>query len=106
MNKKIFNKLVRDKIPQIIESKGEKAVYKILDDKDNLLKLNQKLLEEVNEYFQDGEIEELADVVEVIYGILKAKNTTLEEFNKIREAKKQARGGFDNKIFLQYTISD
>ena len=105
MAKKIFNKLVRDKIPQIIEDNGDKPFTKILTDEENLKQLNIKLTEEVNEYLTDNNIEELADIVEVIYGILKAKNVSLEEFEKIRLNKKEKRGGFENKVFLEYTIT-
>ena len=105
MAKKIFNKLVRDKIPQIIEDNGDKPFTKILTNEENLKQLNIKLTEEVNEYLTDNNIEELADIIEVIYGILKAKNVSLEEFEKIRLNKKEKRGGFENKVFLEYTIT-
>lgn len=105
MTKKIFNKLVRDKIPQIIESNGDKPFTKILSDEENLKQLNIKLTEEVNEYLNDNSVEELADIVEVIYGLLNVKNISIEEFEKIRLNKKNNRGGFENKVFLEYTIT-
>ena len=80
---KVYNKLVRDKIPEIISKDNRKAITKILNDEEYLNELNKKLKEEVNEYFEDNNLEELADIVEVIYGILNAKNVTLEEKDKI-----------------------
>ena len=97
-----YKKLVRDKIPQIIKSNGEKPVTRILDDEEYLKELNIKLREEVKEYLEDGNIEELADIVEVIYGILDAKKVTLEEFENIRRSKVEKRGAFKEKIFLDY----
>ena len=97
MPKKIFNKLVRDKIPQIIESNGDKPFTKTLSDEENLKQLNIKLTEEVNEYLTDNNVEELADIVEVIYGLLNAKNIPIEEFEKIRLNKKNNRGGSGNR---------
>ena len=106
--KKVFNKLVRDKIPQIIELNGSVPFCKTLTDEENLIELNKKLTEEINEYFSASEetcIEELADIVEVIYGLLKAKNVSIENFEKIRKEKKDKRGGFEEKVFLEYTLT-
>lgn len=87
---KIYNKLVRDNIPQIIKNNdNRKPIFKILDNEEYLDELNKKLQEEVNEYTEDNNIEELADIVEVIYGILNSKNVSIEEFEKIRIEKAQ-----------------
>ena len=103
---KVYNKLVRDKIPEIINADDRKAVTRILDDEEYLNELNKKLKEEVSEYFEDNNVEELADIVEVIYGILNAKNVKLEEFENIRQAKVDKRGAFQEKIFLEKVIED
>lgn len=103
---KTYNKLVRDKIPEIINSDNRKAVTRILDDEEYLNELNKKLREEVSEYLEDNNVEELADIVEVIYGILNAKNVKLEEFENIRQAKVDKRGAFKDKIFLEKIIED
>ncbi|MBP3596209.1 MAG: nucleoside triphosphate pyrophosphohydrolase [Clostridia bacterium] len=103
---KVYNKLVRDKIPEIISADSRKAVTRILDDKEYLNELNKKLEEEVSEYFEDNNVEELADIVEVIYGILNAKNIGLEEFENIRQSKVDKRGAFQEKIFLEKVIED
>ena len=99
---KTYNKLVRDKIPEIIESKpNKKCKTKILTDDEYLLALNKKLQEELKEYLESGEVEELADLQEVLLAILKVKNVSLEEFESIRLAKVDKRGAFDSKIFLE-----
>ena len=103
---KIYNKLVRDKIPEIINADDRKAVTRILNDEEYLNELNKKLKEEVSEYFEDNKVEELADIVEVIYGILNAKNVKLEEFENIRQSKVNKRGAFQEKIFLEKVIED
>ena len=96
-----YNKLVRDKIPAIIKGNGEKPVTRILGTEEYLSELNTKLQEEVNEYFADGNVEELADIVEVIYGLLDAKGVSVEEFEKIRVGKVEKRGAFKDRIFLE-----
>lgn len=98
---KVYNKLVRDKIPQIIEAAGKKHHTHILDDKAYLTSLNQKLQEELDEYLEDESVEELADMVEVIIAILNHKQVSLETFESIRKKKQEDRGAFDKKIFLR-----
>lgn len=98
---KEYNKLVRDKIVDIIEADGRKAEYRILDNVEFRNELNKKLQEEVHEYLDDNNVEELADIVEVIYGILNSMNVSIDDFEKIRLAKKEKRGSFDKKIFLE-----
>jgi len=100
---KIFNKLVRDKIPQIIESNNEICHVEILDEKTYLEKLNEKLQEEMREYLESGEIEELADLEEVLRAILKAKKVEHDDFEKIRIKKVEKRGAFEKRLFLKST---
>ena len=97
---KVFNKLVRDKIPQIIESNNEECEYAILSDKEFLEKLNEKLQEEMKEYLESGDVEELADLEEVLRAILDTKKVSLQEFEQIRSKKVEKRGAFKKKIFL------
>ena len=97
---KVFNKLVRDKIPEIINRNNEECNTRILDDKEYLQELNTKLQEEVKEYLESGEVEELADIEEVLRAILDAKKTSYNEFENIRLNKVNKRGAFKNKIFL------
>lgn len=99
---KTYNKLVRDKIPEIIKSNGAKSVNtKILNDQEYLTALNTKLQEEINEYLSSGEIEELADIEEVLRAILETKQTSYSDFEQIRQNKVNKRGAFKNKIFLE-----
>lgn len=103
---KVYNKLVRDRIPEIITKDNKKAITKTLNDEDYLTELNRKIQEEVKEYLESNNIEELADIVEVIYGILEAKNISFEEFENVRKSKVQKRGAFKEKIFLEKVIED
>ena len=98
----VYNKLVRDKIPSIIE-KNEGVVPKtrILETTEYLKELNIKLKEELNEYLESGDVEELADLEEVLRAVLDAKNVSYEEFEKIRNKKAEKRGAFKKRIFLE-----
>ncbi len=98
---KVYNKLVRDKIPQIIAEKNQSCKTRILNDEEYLNELNRKLQEEVCEYLQSGEVEEIADIEEVLRAILDAKNFDYDEFEKLRLKKVEKRGAFKKKIFLE-----
>lgn len=97
---KIYNKLVRDKIPNIILNNNETPITKILDDVEFLKELNIKLQEEMKEYLDSGDIEELADLEEVLRAIIDIKKVSYDEFEKIRKAKVEKRGAFKDKIYL------
>ena len=101
---KIYNKVVRDKIPDIIKKDSRKPITKILNDGEYKKELDKKLQEEVKEYLEDDNIEELADIVEVIYGILASKYISLEEFESVRKKKAEKRGAFKDKIFLEKVL--
>ncbi len=101
MEKKTYNKLVRDKIIEIIESKGQKAEYRFLNDEEYLKELHKKLFEEANEFVEEDDKEELADLLEVIYAIANVKKIDLAEVEKIRLQKRTKRGGFEKKIYLE-----
>lgn len=96
-----YKKLVRDKIPEIIKKNGEEPITRILDNEEYLKELNIKILEEVNEYLESGEIEELADIMEVIIGILNAKESSYETLENIRQDKVSKRGAFVKRIYLE-----
>ena len=97
---KEYNKLVRDNIPEIMVKNGAKPVDRVLTDEEYLRELNKKLLEEVNEYLDSGDILELADIEEVILAILDVKNVKREEFENKRKEKVLKRGAFKEKLFL------
>lgn len=101
-----YNKLIRDKIPEIIEKSGKKAAWETLDLKLYKQYLDKKLEEELQEYLECNNEEELADLVEVIYAILKYKQIDLQEFEQIRKNKEKERGGFDRRILLKEVIED
>lgn len=95
-----FNKLVRDKIPQMIEAQGEKPVTRTLGDGQYHAALEQKLLEEAAEYRESHELSELADILEVVFALCEADGHTLEELDAARREKREIRGGFAERVFL------
>jgi predicted house-cleaning noncanonical NTP pyrophosphatase (MazG superfamily) len=97
---KVYNKLVRDKIPEIIKADGNEYEIRTLNNEEYLSELNKKLGEELKEYYESGEVEELADIAEIIYAIAKHKGVDQQEFDSIRKKKAEKRGGFEEKIFL------
>jgi len=98
---KIYNKLVRDNIEKIMISNGAKPITRILSDEEYQKELDKKLLEEVKEYLESGEIEELADIEEVILAILNTKGQKKENLEEIRKNKVLKRGAFKKKLFLE-----
>lgn len=99
---KEYNKLVRDYIPQMIEENGNKALYHILSKEEYIEELDKKLNEEVMEYQQDKSLEEMADILEVLLAICKARGYSEEELENKRRVKANERGMFSNRIFLEY----
>ena len=99
----IHNKLVRDKIPEIIANNGRKAKYHVLSEEEYRAALDKKLLEEVEEYQVDKNLEEMSDILEVLYAICKAGGYTREDLEAVRKEKYQKRGGFERKLFLEYS---
>jgi len=96
-----YKKLVRDKIIDIIKANGENPKYYTLTENEYLQELNKKLFEEANEFFEAYSEEELADLLEVIYSIAKLKKINLKKVEQIRQEKKEARGGFEKRIYLE-----
>ena len=98
-----YNKLVRDKIPENINSEpGRKSKYRILNDKEYLNELNKKVIEEANEFIEENSIEELGDLMEVINAIMQFKNYKTEELYKVMKEKTDKKGAFNNRIYLEY----
>ena len=96
----VYNKLVRDKILEIIKVNGQKSTHKILTADEYAVELTKKLVEEVEEYKKDKNTDELADIMEVVYALARLQSCTAEEVEKIRAEKAEKRGGFEKKIFL------
>lgn len=92
-------KLVRDRIPDIIKSNGDVPITRILDKDEYLVELDKKLQEEVNEYLENNDLAELADVAEVIRAIIKARGSSYEAVEEIRKQKLVERGGFEKQIY-------
>lgn len=101
-----YNKLIRDNIPEIIENSGKKAVVEKLTDEEYIEALNSKLGEELKEYIENGKVEELADIVEVIYAILDYKRISIDEFHRIRQNKNNNRGAFGKRLKLVEVIQN
>ena len=97
----IYNKLVRDKIPEIISASGKTANCRILNKDEYLKALDRKLDEECAEYQSDKTVEELADILEVIFAIAWARGYSADELERVRTEKLNKRGGFKNRIFLE-----
>lgn len=99
-----YNKLVRDRIPEIIENDGKTCRIEILTDEEYIKKVDAKLDEELAEYHKDHNIEELADLMEVIYAAAIARGYSVEELEAVRKKKLQKRGVFVKKILLKEVI--
>lgn len=96
-----YNKLVRDKIPAIIEKDGKICTTEILSDEEYLKMLDAKLDEELAEYHKDQNMEELADLLEVIYAVAGARGYSIAELEQVRLEKAEQRGAFKEKIILK-----
>ena len=99
--KKIYNKLVRDCIPEIIESSGKYCEIEILNDNEYLKEIDKKLDEELAEYHKDQNLEELADLLELIYTAARARGYSVEQLESVRAKKAKERGAFNSRIFLK-----
>ena len=100
----IYNKLVRDRIPEIIEKAGKTYTSRILTQDEYIEALRKKSHEELEEYMNasdnDSALEELADLLKIIHALAEAHGSTAEEVEKIRVKKAKERGNFKEKIFL------
>jgi predicted house-cleaning noncanonical NTP pyrophosphatase (MazG superfamily) len=101
-----FQKLVRDLIPQLIEENGDEAVTRVLEQEEYLEALKSKLQEEVSDYLESEDPEELADIAEVVSALLAEHATTEAEFTALRQKKLEEQGGFTARIYLEETIEN
>lgn len=99
-----YNKLVRDRIPEVIEKTGKELSSRVLEEKEYKNELKKKLGEELTEYNEaktdEEAMEELADILELLHAATKIHASSFEELEKIRQAKAEKRGGFEKRIFL------
>lgn len=96
-----YNKLVRDKIPEYIKSKGGIPIIHTANDKEYWEKLKEKLQEEIKEFFENETIKEMADIQEVIDAICHHKKFTGKKIEAVRKKKAKERGAFKKKIILE-----
>lgn len=104
MQAKPYHKLVRDRIPEIIEADGKICTTEVLSDEDCLRLLDAKLNEELAEYQDSKSLEELADLLEVMQAVVTARGWTWEQLEQVRQDKKNRRGGFERKLLLKEVI--
>lgn len=101
---KIYNKLIRDKIPEIIKAAGKQSVVEVMSEEEFLEALDCKLEEEMAEYQADKSLEELADLLEVMYAVAKARGYSVEELESVRKEKAEKRGSFEKRLRLKGVI--
>ncbi|SDZ07439.1 nucleoside triphosphate pyrophosphohydrolase [Bacillus sp. 166amftsu] len=99
-----YNKLIRDRIPEIIKYNGKTPITRTLNEKEYIEEIGKKIGEELTEYLeaeiQEHKIEELADLLELINTLAQHEGITLEDVEKVRKQKAEKRGGFQERIFL------
>ena len=100
-NPKIYFKLVRDRIPEIIEKDGKRCVCETLSPDKYIAMLDAKLNEELAEYQQSKSLEELADLLEVMEAVVRARGYTWAQLTETRKKKLEDRGGFEKRILLK-----
>lgn len=100
MRRVTYNKLVRDRIPEIIAAAGHHPRTRVLDDAEYTAQLRRKLVEEVEEFITSNDAEELTDILEVLFAIASQMGIDPQLLDELRRSKKIKRGGFEAKIFL------
>jgi predicted house-cleaning noncanonical NTP pyrophosphatase (MazG superfamily) len=95
-----YDKLVRDRIPEIIAAAGKQCDVRVLDEQEYAQRLDEKLAEEAEEYRATGAVEELVDVVEVVEAMAAARGLSWAAFERLRRAKREERGGFAGRVLL------
>ena len=96
----VYNKLIRDNIPEIIQAKGGKAQIRVLSSEEYPRYLEAKLDEEVLEFHSDHTAEELADILEVVYALAANLGVSKEQLQALYQQKRESRGGFEKKLLL------
>ena len=95
-----YNKLVRDRVPEVIEESGKKPIVHVVHGSELVDKLKDKLKEEVDEFIVDEAIEELADILEVVYALSFQKGVSIERLEQFRRLKAAERGCFEKGVIL------
>lgn len=100
--KRIYNRLVRDGVPDKIAQSGDSCVHCVLEDEDEYrFALDEKLDEEIADYQISKDISELSDVLEVIHAIVEARGMTFEKLDEMRLKKREKRGGFSKRFLVK-----
>lgn len=97
----VYKKLVRDNIPDICLANNQNPKYRALNDKDYKSALKKKLKEETKEYIRSDNLEELADILEVVDAIAVSQGSSMDEILRIKESKANINGKFDRKYYLE-----
>ena len=107
---KFYNKLVRDNIPEIIKGNKGEPYTRILNEEEYKKELEKKLLEECNEVINAKEskdrVEELADVMEILFSLARLEDKSLYEIQEVMIDKRNKRGGFEKRIYLEKVIEE
>jgi len=104
LDKMEYDKLVRDKIPEIIKKSGFNVKTYICNDQEYFKRLKKKLQEETEEFLDEESVEELADILEVLYALAKYKNISRDQLEAVRAKKEKERGTFDKRIVLTNVV--
>lgn len=104
MAERVYNKLVRDNIPDIITESGETPVFRTLENDEYEACLKRKLSEEVDEFIEESTMDELSDILEVLESIANLHGWTDGEIQKVRRDKAESRGAFRERIFLEKVV--
>ncbi len=103
--KKEYKKLVRDRIPEIIQKKGGVPETRVLAPVEYLAELKKKFQEELTEYLSaetsEARLEEMADIFEVITALNEAEGRDIDTVIAVQQKKRDERGAFKEKIFLE-----
>lgn len=103
--RKEYKKLVRDLIPEIIRKKGGLPESRVLDQSEYLIELKKKFQEELGEYVSaetdEARLEEMADIFEVITALNEAEGRSIEDVVEVQKKKREERGAFKGRIFLE-----
>lgn len=100
----IYNKLVRDNIPQVIDESEKEYTTRILSKEEYIVEIKKKMNEELEEYYEaatnEEAVEELADIIELIHAAAQLHGATIGQLEEVRRAKAEKHGGFEKRIFL------
>lgn len=102
---KRYDKLVRDRIPEIIGANGKRSAVRTLTDAEYMQRLDQKLVEELTEYQESGDLDELADLVELVQTITAHRGMSWDAFEAMRAHKREERGGFGARLLLEMVFT-